>query len=205
MIGNVCHYVREDPLWEEARIDIRAIRPDDKPRLLDAFRWLSPRSVYFCFLGPRGRLSDGELLSLAEADFAGRVTLVATVRDDGMERIVGVGRYILPDDRVTPHCAKVALAAADEQERQVIGALLLERLALIARADGITEFEAEVLGENPRMMRCLADRGFLIRRPVTATVSLSWPMWCSSGWGARQRTRGVVSRASSGEPRYPYR
>ena len=42
-------YEAVDATRDGERFLVRAIRPDDKERLLDAFRRLSPRSVYLRF------------------------------------------------------------------------------------------------------------------------------------------------------------
>jgi acetyl coenzyme A synthetase (ADP forming)-like protein len=47
---------------------------------------------------------------------------------------------------------------------------LLEHLSHIARAGGITEFEADVLGDNTRMLEVFARSGFHIRRAATSGV-----------------------------------
>lgn len=54
--------------------------------------------------------------------------------------------------------------------------MLLDHLATIARANGITEFEADVLGENNRMLRVFDASGFQIQRSIdTGVFHLSFP------------------------------
>jgi GNAT superfamily N-acetyltransferase len=81
--------------------------------------------------------------------------LVATSHRDGREEIIGVGRYARLDDASSPvPRAEVAFAVADAYQGRGIATLLLEELASIARAAGVEEFEADVLGENNRCWRC---------------------------------------------------
>ena len=80
-------------LRDGSSIHVRAIRADDKQRLLDHFGRLSARSVYFRFFRVKKRLTEDELREFTELDFHDRVALVATLRRDGDEQIVGVGRY----------------------------------------------------------------------------------------------------------------
>src|SRR5262249_60151068 len=51
-----------------------------------------------------------------------------------------------------------------------LGTLPLEPLIVIARANGITEFEADVLGENNRMLSVFAKSGFRVKRSLADGV-----------------------------------
>ena len=166
-VSDSSHYEAEEILRDGGSIRIRAIRPDDKARLVDHFQRLSQRSAYFRFFGAKKRLTDEELRRFTEPDFVHHVGLVATLREGEAERIIGVGRYMMHD---TDHRAEVAFAVADEHQGRGIGTLLLEHLAPIARAHGITEFEAEVLGDNNKMLEVFAKSGFVSRRSVESGV-----------------------------------
>jgi RimJ/RimL family protein N-acetyltransferase len=165
------HYATDELLRDGGSIHLRAIRPDDKQPLLDLLHRLSARSVYFRFFRAKDRLTDEELRSFTELDFVRNVALVATLRIGETERIIGVGRYFGLGDANEPcTCAEVAFTVADEYQGRGIGTLLLERLAAIARANGITEFEAYVLGENNRMLEVFAASGFRIQRALESGV-----------------------------------
>jgi len=160
-------------LRDGGSIHIRAIRPDDKDRLVRHFLRLGQRSVYLRFFGVKKRLTDAELKRLTEPDFANHVGLVATLYDGEEEHIIGVGRYFRYD---LPHRAEVAFAVADEHQGRGIGTVLLEQLVPFARAQGITEFEAEVLGENNRMLEVFAKSGFVVRRSAAdGVVHVTFP------------------------------
>jgi acetate---CoA ligase (ADP-forming) len=165
------HYATDELLRDGGSIHLRAIRPDDKQRLLDLFHQLSARSVYFRFFRAKDRLTDEELRDFTELDFARNVALVATLQAGEMERIIGVGRYFGLGDAHEPCTrAEVAFTVADEHQGRGIGTLLLERLAALARDNGITEFEAYVLGENNRMLEVFAASGFRVQRALESGV-----------------------------------
>ena len=83
--------------------------------------------------------------------------------------------------------AEVAFAIADALQGQGIGTLLLEHLAAIARANGIEEFEAYVLGENNRMLQVFETSGFRIQRSIdTGVFHVSFPT-AGDGPGAQPR------------------
>ena len=135
------HYATDALLRDGGSIHIRAIRPDDKPRLLALFERLSSRSVYFRFFQTKQRLTDEELRYFTELDFTRDVALVATLREAQEEHIIGVGRYfrISEDGQPTAH-AEVAFTVADAYQGRGVGTLLLEHLAAIARRQGIDTF-----------------------------------------------------------------
>jgi predicted CoA-binding protein/GNAT superfamily N-acetyltransferase len=169
-------YEAEETLRDGGSIHLRAIRPDDKGRLIEHFQQLSQRSVYFRFFGAKRRLTDEELKRFTEPDFVRHAGLVATLLEDGQEHIIGVGRYIARDDDGAPHRAEVAFAVADAHQGRGIGTILLEHLVPLARANGITEFEADVLGENNQMLDVFAKSGFVVRRSLEAgVVHVSFP------------------------------
>ena len=87
-LSDASRYEAEEILRDGGSIHIRAIRPDDKPRLIDHFRRLSQRSVYFRFFGVKKRLTDEELSRFTEPDFVSHVGLVATLREGEEERII---------------------------------------------------------------------------------------------------------------------
>jgi GNAT superfamily N-acetyltransferase len=156
MLNDLRDYRFDATMIDGGAIRIRAIRPDDKERLLAHFRGLSGQSVYFRFMGFRRDLSPDDLKHLTELDFKSHVGLVATL-DDGHERFIGVGRYICGAD---PKRAEVAFAILDEFQGHGIGTILLQHLSRIADANGVEEFEADVLGENRQMLDVFAHAGF---------------------------------------------
>jgi acetyl coenzyme A synthetase (ADP forming)-like protein len=157
-------YAAEAILRDGSSIHIRAIQPDDKDRLVAHFARLSAQSVYFRFFSAKKRLTDEELARFTEVDFVRHAALVATLGQASEERIIGVGRYTVVDGPAKR--AELAFAVADEFQGRGVGTLLLEHLAPIARAHGITEFEADVLGENNRMLEVFAESGFKVKRSI---------------------------------------
>jgi acetyl coenzyme A synthetase (ADP forming)-like protein len=161
------YYAADDLLRDGSSIHIRAIKPQDKAKLREHFSRLGPQSVYFRFHGYKRGLSEEELARLTELDFMRHVGLVATLRRGEQEDFIGVGRYIRGDD---PSRAEVAFAVVDEFQGRGVGTLLLTHLGRIARASGISEFEAYVLGENNRMLEVFSASGFGVRRSCRAGV-----------------------------------
>src|SRR5258708_31586719 len=108
-------------LRDGTRVTLRAIRPDDAPRLQAFHARLSPDSVYLRWLSAHPVLSDEEAEGLARVDYHDRMALVATIPDDGA--IVGVARYsITPGEG--PGAAEAAVVVADAFQQRGLGTLL---------------------------------------------------------------------------------
>ena len=171
------HYTTDALLRDGGSVHIRAIRPDDKQRLLALFERLSNRSVYFRFFQAKQRLTDEELHYFTELDFSRDVALVATLQAGHEEHIIGVGRYfrLSQDGQPTTH-AEVAFTVADAHQGRGVGTLLLEHLAAVARRQGVDTFEAYVLGENNRMLEVFEASGFTVQRALdTGVFHISFP------------------------------
>jgi acetate---CoA ligase (ADP-forming) len=197
-------YAATATLRDGGSIVIRDLRPDDKTRLRAHFDSLSPQSRYFRFLATKKSLSDEELRGFTELDFRSRAALVATLHQGADERIIGVARYAVAPD--TPGRAEVGFAVLDEHQGRGIGTVLLEHLAALARVNGVTEFEADVLGENNRMLGVFADSGFAVTRSLEGGVfHLSFPTEATSGYlevhDRRDRHAAAESIRSVLEPR----
>ena len=160
-------YAAEEVLGDGRAIQIRAIRPDDKARLLEHFAGLSAQARYFRFFGHRRELTDQDLARFTELDFSRHVGIAATFHRDGRERFIGVARYIRNEP---PSRAEIALAVLDQYQGAGIGPLLIRHLARIAHDKGITQLEADVRGDNSRMLTVLAKGGCIINHTPDAGV-----------------------------------
>jgi GNAT superfamily N-acetyltransferase len=167
MAGEARKYCVDTTMIDGSAVRIRAIRPDDQERLHEHFRGLSEQSIYFRFMGFRRDLSPDDLKRFTELDFKNHVGLVATINENGRERMIGVGRYIVGTE---PRRAEVAFAVLDQYQGHGIGTMLLEHLSVIADANGVAEFEADVLGENRQMLEMFAHSGFEAKRTLGSGV-----------------------------------
>lgn len=193
-MNDLRNYAADEVLRDGGSIHVRAIRPDDKQRLLDHFNLLSPRSVHFRFFGAKRRLTEDELARFTEMDFVRNAALVATLGSDADERIIGVGRYMSTAD----HRAEVAFAVADEYQGRGIGTVLLEHLAVLARLNGIGEFEADVLGENNQMLKVFRKSGFVAKRSIdSGVVHVSFPTEETDELLAASLDRDILASAES--------
>ena len=156
------------------RVEIRALRPDDRADLIAAVGRTSAQSFYRRFFGVRRDFTEQEIAFFSAVDFIDHVALVAVVEEGGRPTIVGGGRYIV----VQPGKAEVAFAVIDQYQGQGIGAMLMHHLAVIARSAGLQELIAEVLPDNISMLKVFEKSGLDIstkRRSGGMYVTLRLP------------------------------
>src|SRR5262249_22100985 len=132
---------------------VRAVRPDDRERLRQAFRLLDKDSVYTRFFSPRNFVSDAELERAVTVDFISEVALVVTVDTERGEAIIASGRYVATGMAEGERSAEVAFVVEEDFQGRGIASRLLSHLAGIARRQGISRFEADVLARNGSMLR----------------------------------------------------
>lgn len=140
-------------LRDGSHVRVRPVTPDDKPLLLEGFARLSTRARYLRFLAPAERLSASQLAYLSEVDHHHHVAWGVL---DG-DVAAAVGRWVRLDDE--PSAADVALTVLDDYQRRGIGRMLIQILAVSARARGIGAFHFDVLAENEAMLGLLRSLG----------------------------------------------
>lgn len=158
---------REVVARDGTRLQLRAIRADDAPRLMALHSRLSAQTVYQRFFSALRRLPTDWARYLAEVDYRRRLALV--VERDGPEGIelVGVGRY---EPTGSPGRAEVAFVIEDRWQGRGLGSALFDALLAAAEPRGIHEFSADVLMSNTRMLDLIARRGRILERRVDAGV-----------------------------------
>jgi len=148
-------YSAIETLRDGRRVEIRALRPEDRSDLIAAVDRISAQSLYRRFFAIRRGFTDQEADFFVNVDFVDHVALVAVVDEDGRAKIVGGGRYVL----VQPGKAEVAFAVIDEYQGQGVGAALMRHLAAISRESGLRELVADVLPENIPMLKLFEKCG----------------------------------------------
>jgi RimJ/RimL family protein N-acetyltransferase len=148
-------YSATELLRDGQRIEIRALKPEDRPDLITAAGRASPQSLYRRFFGFKRAFTEQEIAYYAEVDHTSHVALIAVVGAGGQSRIVGGGRYIV----VRPGQAELAFVVVDEYQGRGVGARLLHHLVVLARGAGLRELAADVLAENAPMLRVFERSG----------------------------------------------
>jgi len=153
------------------KIEIRALRPEDRDAMHAAVGRTSSQSLYRRFFGAKRHFSEKEVAFFLNVDFKSHVALVASAEEGGQAVIAAGGRYIVQN----PGTAEVAFVVTDQYQGQGIGAALLRHLAVLGRGAGLKEFTAEVLPENLPMLKVFEKSGLKSstkRKPGVVHVTL---------------------------------
>lgn len=147
-------------------MSFRAIRPDDRERVREAYSRLSPEAIYLRAFRYKKDLSESDLTRITDVDFEREVALVVTSGAGAQEAVIAGGRYVCTDDTA----AEVAFTVEERYRGLGIASRLLEHLAAIARGRRIVRFDAEVLANNPAMLKVFARSGLPMERRREGSV-----------------------------------
>jgi GNAT superfamily N-acetyltransferase len=140
-------------------VEIRALKPSDRPELLHAVGRTTAKSLYRRFFGTKRTFSEREIQYFVNIDYVNHVALVAVAKQDGQDIIIGGGRYVV----VRPGAAELAFTVVDEYQGQGIGAALMHHLVKLARNAGIKQLVADVLPDNTSMLKVFEKSGLGIK------------------------------------------
>ncbi len=148
---------KHQTLNDGTEIFFRPIKPSDEPALADMLYSLSAESVRKRYFTHTRAFPHRDVQKLANVDYRQDIAIVGLVPTTAGEEIVAIAQYFLdPRDR----SAEVAFIVQDEWQAKGMGTFLLEYLAEIARARGITKFCASVLPENKTMLAVFHNSGY---------------------------------------------
>jgi GNAT superfamily N-acetyltransferase len=136
-------------------LTLRQIRQDDLSLLSEFVHGLSPATGYRRLLSGRTPTQE-ELRRWTAIDPLRECAIVALAREIGLERIVGVARYVMesPDD------TDFAIVVADAWQRRGLGRELMRQLIEAARSHGIRTLSGMTLSTNHAMISLAREFGF---------------------------------------------
>lgn len=141
-------------LRDGSTVRLRAAGKGDRARLETFYAGLSEQSLYFRFLKAT-RPAQAADLSLT-CDFPRCLALVAERGED----LLGIASWARRSARAD--AAEVAFAVAEQFHGHGLGTRMLERLAELARPEGIARFEAWVHAGNHEMRTVFEHSGFAV-------------------------------------------
>jgi RimJ/RimL family protein N-acetyltransferase len=143
---------------------MRMLRPDDREKIAAAVRKLDPESIYTRLFSHRKELTEAGLNRIMSVEPGREVVLVVTTGTGSDEVVVGSGRYVTSHTAGPGRSAEVAFMVAKDHQGLGIAGRLLAQMMELARKDGFTGFEADVLAENKSMLAVFARSGLPMKR-----------------------------------------
>jgi acetyltransferase len=135
-------------------LTVRAVRPQDAPKLIEMVDRSAPADVRLRFLGAMRQLSPELARRLSQIDYDRQMALVA---QDASGAIVGVARLVCDPqgDR-----AEYALMVRSDRQKHGLGTRLLADILAYAKAKGLAEVWGDVARGNERMLQVAEALGF---------------------------------------------
>jgi len=138
-------------------VTVRFVEPRDAGALQNYFRSLTANSRYKRFLGAASELPPNlleEFIHIGEAD---RFSVIATMRIDGRETIVGEARYAFDSDTAS---IEFGLSIDDRWQGHGIGQALMKNIECRAAALGATRLFGDTLRSNDAMIALARKTGY---------------------------------------------
>jgi RimJ/RimL family protein N-acetyltransferase len=149
-------------------VRIRAIHPEDEPRLVELYDRLSFDTSVQRFFTRMNRLPPTWAHFLANVDYTDRLAIVAEPVEAGSTTVIAVARY---DHSSADGVAEVAFVVEDAWQGRGLGTILLHEILDAADQRGIRRFRADVLAGNRRMLRLLERHTEIVERSTQYGVT----------------------------------
>ncbi len=173
---------------------VRTTRPDDKEALTAFFGSLSDQSKiqrFFSRSVPSAKIIESFCDS---SNPRAALSLIVTRLAEPPARIIAAGSYMARNETT----AEIALTVDDAFQGKGVGTLLLERLALLAAANGFRQFWAVTMLDNRAMLDVFRDSGFECRTKADGGyVEIDLSVVASEASVARAELRDRVSTTTS--------
>ncbi|MDD5126689.1 MAG: GNAT family N-acetyltransferase [Dehalococcoidales bacterium] len=188
-------YETEVLLKSGQKIMLRPIRRDDTGRWLSFINRLSDNTKYLRFHYIPKEFTEEDALRYCTVDYYNTFAFVAEIRQGQRNEIIAIGRYYRLPTQIS---AEVSFAIEDNYQDVGIGTKLLEWLANVARDNGITSFEAEVLPGNELMLMVFRDFGFHVTSQHAGDVlRLTFPIARTKRVEQKEQERERISTVNS--------
>jgi RimJ/RimL family protein N-acetyltransferase len=150
---------------EGLNIFLRPVKVSDEKLLKKFFFSVSDDSMYHRFASARTDMPHERLQEYTLIDYCNEMIILAIEedKDENEEKIIGIGQYTLVGDTKS---AEVAFLVGDNYQHHGVGRELLKHLTEIAKSRGILGFRAEVLTDNPHMMKLFEEAGFDLEKRI---------------------------------------
>jgi acetyltransferase len=146
--------------WQNTRVLLRPIRPEDATQHLAFFDALSEDDVRGRMFIPQRELPRSQLARLTQIDYDREMAFIATrEREDGTPETLGVVRALSDPDHIE---AEFAIVVRSDLKRRGLGRILLDKIIRYSRARGTRRLVGMTLAENQPMRQLARSEGFSV-------------------------------------------
>ena len=128
------------------RVCIRAVRPDDEPRMRSGIEQLSGQSRYLRFFSSASALPDKVIAKLVAVDGHRHLAWGAILTDDPDHLAIGAVHAVRGDAHNST--AEFAVGILDDFHGQGLARMLTAVLLVHCRVEGIAAMDVQILSEN---------------------------------------------------------
>jgi GNAT superfamily N-acetyltransferase len=132
------------------QITVRPAKPVDERRIQEHFYNLDKDDVVARFFHEKTSFVHDEVEGVSLIDYINDLTIVAVVGEFGFGRVIGIGEYLL--DPAT-NIAEVAFSISKPYQKKGLGKILIFKLAVAARENGIGGINAYTSAHNKGMLK----------------------------------------------------
>lgn len=166
-------YVSPLTLADGSTITLRPIKPEDEPLWLDMLGSCSKESIYSRFRYDFHYAAHEVATQFCVIDYAREIAIVAEVIEDGVKKLVGVGRLIANLDLDT---VEYAILIRDAWQRKDLGNILTKYSMDVAKHWGLKRIVAETTVDNKPMIAVFKKYGFSIHFNSDGSVHVAKDM-----------------------------
>ena len=140
-------------------VTLRFVEPGDAAELQNYFRSLSTHSRYNRFLGAMSELPRNVLDDFIHVGVRDEFSVIATVKVDGFEAVIGEARYALHPETDS---VEFGISIDDRWQRQGLGSALMKNMECRAAALGAVRLFADTLRSNEAMLTLARKSGYVL-------------------------------------------
>jgi acetyltransferase len=166
-------YAQPWTMADGTSLNIRPIRPEDEPLMIQFHGFLSEESIYFRYfhlMKLSKRIAHDRLVRLCFIDYEREMALVAEYvnPDTNHRELWGVGRL---SKLHGVNEAEFSMMIADAYQCRGLGTELLRRMVEIAKDEKLDRVRADILPQNKAMQRVCEKIGFRLHRENSDLVT----------------------------------
>lgn len=144
-------------------VHFRAIKPSDEEEMRRLFYRFSDKALFYRYFTPLKVMPHAKMQEYVNVDYRHSMSIVGVTEENGSERLIAEGRFVLLRDKPW---ADTAFVVDEKFQNTGIATFLLTMLIEFSREQGIQGFIADVLADNKSMIKVFEKSGYPIRAIV---------------------------------------